>query len=117
MPDRKNWDLGDARVNKNEEKSSKRIDKQQKTNHRQSTSDSKEKLLNDKHIVQNISGEEWREVETAHGIYRIVAPVTLITQPGGLTHQVVDSDGIVHCYVAPETGRSILRWKINNEVK
>ena len=68
-------------------------------------------LPDDKYIKANISGEEWREVETVNGTYRIENPIALIIKIGGKTHRVVDSEGIVHCYVAPESGRSILRWK------
>lgn len=63
-------------------------------------------------IERDISAEEWREV--IMGIeppYRILSPKTLITRPGGSTHRVVDSNGVVHCYPAPETGKSIVRWK------
>lgn len=59
----------------------------------------------------DISDEVWREVQLTVGSYRINNPVTLIMRKGGSTHRVVDASGVVHCYAAPETGKSILRWK------
>jgi hypothetical protein len=69
-------------------------------------------LPNSEYISADISSEEWREVETSGGLkIRINNPVTLILRKGGKTHRVVDIDGIVHCYAAPETGHSVIRWK------
>ena len=59
----------------------------------------------------DISEEEWREVETGGRTYRIANPQKLILRKGGSTHRVVDADGVVHCYAAPETGKSVVRWK------
>lgn len=70
-----------------------------------------QKLPDSKYILADISDEEWREVQTVWGTYRIDSPVTLILRKGGSTHRVVDEQGVVHCYAAPETGNSILRWK------
>jgi hypothetical protein len=60
---------------------------------------------------QSLSDEEYREVITENGCYRITAPVTLVRRGGGVTHRVIDANGMVHCYPAPETGKSIIRWK------
>lgn len=57
--------------------------------------------------------EEWREYEwngRAHP-YRIHAPVSVEFRPGGETHRVVDSEGIVHCVPAPGHLGCALRWK------
>ena len=59
----------------------------------------------------DISDEAWREVEINGRVLRIEAPIQLITRRGGKTHRVVDAAGVVHCYVAPETGLSIVRWQ------
>jgi hypothetical protein len=69
------------------------------------------KLPDSDYIVADISDEEWREVETKEKTYRIKNPKTLIIRKGGSTHRVVDVNGVVHCYVAPESGKTILRWK------
>ena len=63
---------------------------------------------------QDLSNEEYREIITRDGTYRIDAPVKLIRREGGATHRVVDAAGIVHCYVAPESGLSVIRWKPKN---
>lgn len=62
-------------------------------------------------VERDISSELYREVVINGEVYRIDNPVKLITRPGGKTHRVVDADGLVHCYPAPETGLSIIRWK------
>jgi hypothetical protein len=72
---------------------------------------SAQKLPDSKYIEADISDEVWREVELSGGIkYRIDNPVRLIIRKGGSTHRVVDATGVVHCYAAPETGNSIIRW-------
>lgn len=63
------------------------------------------------YIVSSIVNEEWREVRTAHMTYRIEEPVTLVRRKGGTTHRVIDAQGVVHCYPAPETGISVIKWK------
>ena len=70
-----------------------------------------QKLPDCKYVIADISCEEWREVKMAEDVYRIDNPVTLIIRRGGTTHRVVDDTGVVHCYVAPESGKSVLRWK------
>lgn len=42
-------------------------------------------------------------------------PKTLLYRRGGSTHRVVADDGTVHCYAAPETGKSIVSWCPRNE--
>jgi hypothetical protein len=59
----------------------------------------------------DISDEAWREVVYPDRVYRIDSPVKLIFRKGGSTHRVVDANGVVHCYAAPESGRTTLRWK------
>lgn len=63
------------------------------------------------YVTADISEEQWREVDTGGRVYRIDSPVTLVFRKGGSTHRVVDAEGVVHCYAAPETGRSVIRWK------
>lgn len=63
------------------------------------------------YATMDISDELWREVEIDGRTYRIDNPVTLVTRRGGSTHRVIDREGVVHCYAAPEGGRSVIRWK------
>jgi len=61
----------------------------------------------------DISCEEYREyflIDSGH-TYRIDKPVSLYIRKGGSTHRVVDSIGVMHCVLSPETGRAVLRWK------
>jgi hypothetical protein len=66
----------------------------------------------------DISDEAWREIhfmsaDASAGrglVYRIENPVTLIIRKGGSTHRVIDAKGEVHCYVAPESGKTVIRW-------
>lgn len=61
----------------------------------------------------DVSCEEYREyflIDSGH-TYRINNPKSLYIRKGGNTHRVVDSDGVTHCVLSPETGRSVLRWK------
>lgn len=55
--------------------------------------------------------EDWREYDFAGRTYRIVAPATVEFRPGGETHRVTDSTGIVHCVPAPGQQGCVLRWK------
>lgn len=60
----------------------------------------------------DISSEEWRQVELEGNLkVHIQHPQTLIIRKGGSTHRVIDKEGVVHCYAAPETGKSVIRWK------
>ena len=70
-------------------------------------------LPDSEYIKADISDEIWREILflTTKIIYVIDRPVTLIIRKGGKTHRVIDEDGVVHCYVAPESGLSVIRWK------
>jgi hypothetical protein len=64
---------------------------------------SAQRLPDSKYITADISDELYREVVRPDGtVYRINNPKT---------HRVVDADGLVHCYAAPESGVTILRWK------
>lgn len=66
----------------------------------------------DGYTTKDISSELWREVELSGGlVIRIDNPLQLIMRNGGSTHRVVDAQGVVHCYPAPETGKSVIRWK------
>ena len=70
-----------------------------------------QKLPDSTYLSLDISDEKVREIHLAGGVvYKIQNPKTLIIRRGGMTHRVVDEDGIVHCYAAPETGRSVIRW-------
>ena len=66
---------------------------------------------------KDLTVEEWREYdfldhEGHQRIYRITSPVSLYYRmPGGTTHRVVDSEGIVHCVPAPGVSCCVLRWK------
>lgn len=61
----------------------------------------------------DISCEEYREyyLVASDYTYRINNPVSLYVRKGGTTHRVIDADGVAHCVLSPETGRSVLRWK------
>ncbi len=73
---------------------------------------SAQKLPNSKYTEASLTDELFREVVFHDGrVYRIDDPVALIIREGGKTHRVVDSAGIVHCYAAPETGQTVIRWK------
>ena len=72
----------------------------------------------EQYVVKDISGELWREIfylET-NATYHIKSPKTLVIRKGGKTHRVVDCNGIAHCYIAPESGKTIIRWKSKPEV-
>jgi hypothetical protein len=60
----------------------------------------------------DLSSEEWREYFMLHdkSVYRIDNPVKLYMRPGGTTHRVLDSKGIVHCVIAPGPA-CVLRWQ------
>jgi len=75
------------------------------------------KMNESKYTEQDLSCEEYREIVTRDGVYRIDAPVKLIRRDGGSTHRVVDATGVVHCYVAPESGLSVTRWKAKDPTK
>jgi len=61
----------------------------------------------------DISNEIWREYEWEGRSYpyRIDKPKLLFIRPGGTTHRVVDSDGIVHCVPSVGVMGCVLRWK------
>lgn len=65
----------------------------------------------------DISVEEWREYDFGGRVYRITAPQTLFTRPGGSTHRVVDGAGIVHCLPSPGAEGCVLRWKSKDPLK
>lgn len=55
--------------------------------------------------------EEWREYDFGGRTYRIIDPIAFYVRPGGSTHRVVDTLGIVHCVPAPGFNGCVLRWK------
>jgi hypothetical protein len=60
----------------------------------------------------NLEGvEEWREYDFSGRIYRIENPVTVQFRPGGVTHRVTDSTGIVHIVPAPGVAGCVLRFR------
>ena len=60
----------------------------------------------------NVAGiEEWREYDFGGRVYTIAAPVSVQFRPGGETHRVTDSAGVVHCVPAPGVNGCVLRWK------
>jgi hypothetical protein len=44
-------------------------------------------------------------------VYRINNPKKLFVRDGGITHSVVDSEGIVHCVPTVGYLGCVLRWK------
>lgn len=54
--------------------------------------------------------EKWREYDFGGRVYRIDNPVSVQFSPGGTTHRVTDSKGIVHCVPAPGVEGCVLRW-------
>jgi hypothetical protein len=59
----------------------------------------------------NVQGvEKWREYDFGGRVYRIDNPVSVEFRPGGETHRVTDSRGIVHCVPAPGHRDCVLRW-------
>lgn len=87
------------------------MSRKRKLTHVQVAEATAQKLPNSKYITADISDEEYRTIVTKEQTYKIENPVTLIFRKGGSTHRVVDANGLVHCYPAPETGKSILQWK------
>jgi len=79
----------------------------------ESAETSAQKLPDSEYIKADISDEAFREVHflQSGNMYRIENPRTLIIRRGGQTHRVVDANGVVHCYVAPESGLTVLVWK------
>jgi hypothetical protein len=61
--------------------------------------------------VSDLTCEEWREYDFGGRVYRIERPKELQCRPGGSTHRVVGSDGVVHCLPAPGVCGCVLRWK------
>ena len=68
----------------------------------------------------DISREMWREYDWPARFsfpYRIENPVKLFIRPGGSTHRVVDSEGIVHCVPSVGVNGCVLRWKNSDKEK
>ena len=65
--------------------------------------------------VSELTDEDWREVTFDGFTIRIEKPIALIRRRGGSTHRVVAADGSVYCYVAPESGKSVIRWMSNDK--
>jgi hypothetical protein len=62
-------------------------------------------------IEGELTAEEWREYDFTGRVYRIENPVSFFYRPGGSTHRVLDTAGIVHCVPAPGRDGCVLRWK------
>lgn len=64
----------------------------------------------------DLTDEVYREYDIPgrHEPYRIYNPVTLFVRPGGSTHRVLDSAGVVHCIAFPGNG-TVLRWAPRDE--
>jgi hypothetical protein len=58
----------------------------------------------------DLRDEAWREYDFTGRTYLIQNPVALYMRPGGTTHRVLDSKGIVHCVPAPGYFGCVLRW-------
>jgi hypothetical protein len=65
----------------------------------------------------DLTVEKWREYDFGGRVYRIESPKTLYFRPGGTTHRVVDSAGVVHCVPAPGTVGCVLRWESVDQTK
>lgn len=62
-------------------------------------------------VTINVEGvEEWREYDFASRVYRIEKPKTIQFRPGGTTHRVTDSEGIIHIVPAPGHDGCVLRF-------
>lgn len=59
----------------------------------------------------DLTNEAWREYDFAKRTYRIDEPKALWYRPGGSTHRVLDTRGVVHCLPAPGERGCVLRWK------
>lgn len=59
----------------------------------------------------DISHELYREYDFGGRVYRIDNPIILLIRPGGVTHRVVDTDGVAHCVPAPGYHGCVIRWK------
>jgi hypothetical protein len=59
----------------------------------------------------DISHELYREYDFRGRVYRINNPAILLIRPGGVTHRVVDADGVTHCVLAPGYHGCVIRWK------
>lgn len=58
----------------------------------------------------DISTEAYREYDFGGRVYRIDHPVKLFMRPGGTTHRVLDSTGVVHCVPTVGERGCVLRW-------
>ena len=72
-------------------------------------------MAEEKIIANDLSSELWREYEMGSGsdrlTYRIHNPKTLFVRVGGLTHRVLDSEGVVHLLPGPGYRGCVIRWK------
>jgi len=61
----------------------------------------------------SLRSEVWREYDLPgrEQPYRIYNPQDLYFQEEGITHRVVDGEGIVHLLLAPTQRGVVLRWK------
>jgi hypothetical protein len=66
---------------------------------------------------KNLTVELWREYDFGGRVYRIDNPKELYHRPGGTTHRVVDSVGVVHCLPAPGQLGCVLRWQSKDPSK
>lgn len=66
-----------------------------------SSSDLKEYQLD--HVV-------WREYDFEGRVYRIEHPIKFWHRPGGETHRVLDSKGVIHIVPAPGVRGCVLRY-------
>lgn len=62
-------------------------------------------------MTYDLACEEYREYDFDGRVYRIDNPVSLSYRPGGTTHRIVDSEGVVHCVPVPGSMGCVLRWK------
>lgn len=65
----------------------------------------------------DLTTEEYREYDFDGRVYRVADPVQLLFRPGGETHRVVDSNGVVHCLPSPGVNGCVLRWKTKDSGK
>ena len=70
----------------------------------------------DRLTLMNISDETVRTYYTMGvKVHEIVDPIAVYIRPGGTTHRVVDSTGLVHCVAFPNMGRTTFTWRNHDQ--
>ena len=71
---------------------------------------SQEPTVNPETTRQVLEDVLWREYDFEGRVYRIENPVAFWSRPGGATHRVEDSVGVVHIVPAPGVKGCVLRY-------